>query len=162
MATEDFNPNEMTEEQLHAAYEAEIKKVRVELVLLENVVTLINLGMRRTGLIPGTEDEFDLGQVAVAIDSVRAVLPIVEKISPEQATAIQDAVSQLQMAFVQASSAGAPAPAADNQGRGGAGAGPQTSDPGAGAAADAADGEPIKPGEPGPAQRSGRLWVPGQ
>ena len=41
-----------TEEELRAAYEAEIKKIRVEQVLLEQVVTLINLGMRRTGLSP--------------------------------------------------------------------------------------------------------------
>ena len=36
-----------TEEELRAAYEAEIKKIRVEHVLLEHVVTLVNLGMRR-------------------------------------------------------------------------------------------------------------------
>ena len=46
-----------SEEELRAAYEAEIKKVRVEHVLLEHVVTLVNLGMRRTGMAPGTEDE---------------------------------------------------------------------------------------------------------
>ena len=42
-----------TEEELRAAYEAEIKKIRVEQILLEQVVSLINLGMRRTGLSPG-------------------------------------------------------------------------------------------------------------
>src|SRR5665213_1263578 len=68
-----------TEEELRAAYEAEIKKIRVEQVLLEQVVTLVNLGMRRTGLAPGTEDERDLGQVRLAIDSIRALLPVVEQ-----------------------------------------------------------------------------------
>ena len=42
-----------TEEELRAAYEAEIKKIRVEQILLDQVVSLINLGMRRTGLSPG-------------------------------------------------------------------------------------------------------------
>ena len=51
-----------SEEELRAAYEAEIKKIRVEQVLLEQVVTLVNLGMRRTGLAPGTEDERDLAR----------------------------------------------------------------------------------------------------
>ena len=54
-----------TEEELRAAYEAEIKKIRVEDVLLEHVVTLVNLGMRRTGLQPGTEKERDVEQVRV-------------------------------------------------------------------------------------------------
>ena len=51
-----------TEEELRAAYEAELKKIRVEQILLDQVVSLINLGMRRTGLSPGTEDERDLAQ----------------------------------------------------------------------------------------------------
>jgi hypothetical protein len=144
MATEGHSPEEMSEEQLRAAYEAEIKRIRVEQVLLENVVTLINLGMRRTGLMAGTEDERDPEQVTVAVDSVRALLPIVERIASEQLQPIRDALSQLQLAFVQS----------NNQGSAGAG-------PAAPAAEDASQTAP-KPGEPGPAQSSGRLWVPGQ
>ena len=89
-----------TEEELRAAYEAEIKKIRVDQVLLENIVSLINLGMRRTGMAPGTEDERDLGQVQLAIESIRALLPIVEQSSAPQAGPIRDALSQLQLAFV--------------------------------------------------------------
>ena len=48
-----------SEEELRAAYEAELKQIRVEQILLEQVVTLVNLGMRKTGLAPGTEDERD-------------------------------------------------------------------------------------------------------
>jgi hypothetical protein len=153
MASEDFNPEQMTDEQLRAAYEAEIKKVRVEFVLLENVVTLINLGMRRTGLMPGTEDEFDLDQVAVAIESVRGVMPIIEQISPEQATAIADALSQLQMAYVQATSQGGAPPAPAGGSGGPAGGEPAApGDPAGPASEDGApSGEPIPPGEPGPA-----------
>ncbi len=65
--------------------------MRVEHVLLENVVTMVNLGMRRTGLMPGTEDERDLGQVQLAIESVRALLPQIEQIAPEQVAPIRDA-----------------------------------------------------------------------
>ncbi|MDE3129640.1 MAG: hypothetical protein KGL16_00670, partial [Acidobacteriota bacterium] len=111
MAGEIPDPAQLSEEQLRAAYEQEIKRVRVEHVLLENVVTVINLGMRRTGLVPGTEDERDPQQVRLAIESVRALLPQIEQIAPEQAGPIRDAVSQLQMAFVQAQGAGAGAPA---------------------------------------------------
>jgi hypothetical protein len=148
---DDRNPEDMGEEQLRAAYEAEIKRIRVEQVLLENVVTLINLGMRRTGLMAGTEDERDPGQVTVAVDSVRALLPMIERVAPEQLQPIREALSQLQLAFVQSA------------GQGSTGSGP------AGPAGPAGSNRPAaspdtapKPGEPGPAQSSGRLWVPGQ
>jgi hypothetical protein len=167
MAGDIPDPGQLSEEQLRAAYEQEIKRVRVEHVLLENVVTMVNLGMRRTGLMPGTEDERDLGQVQLAIESVRALMPQIEQIAPEQVTPIRDAVSQLQMAFVQAqggaeTGAGAPRPANPQPARAGAdsgAAGAAGSDP----AGDQTPGaEDPKPGDAGPAQRSGRLWVPGQ
>jgi hypothetical protein len=138
---------EPSEEELQAAYEAELKRLRVEHVLLDNVAALANLGMRRTGLAPGTESERDPEQVRLAIESLRALMPVLEQAAPAQVPAIRDAVSQLQMAFVKI---GGQAPAA---------AAPEAEAP----AADAPPSEPPPaPGEPGPAQRSGRLWVPGQ
>src|SRR5437763_16167143 len=89
-----------TEEELRAAYEAEIKKIRVDQVLLEQVVSLVNLGMRRTGLAPGTEDERDVDQVRLAIEAVRALLPLIEQTAAPQVGPIRDALSQLQLAFV--------------------------------------------------------------
>jgi hypothetical protein len=152
-----------TEEELRAAYEAEMKRLRVEQVLLESVVSMVNLGMRRTGLAPGTEGERDPGQVHLAIESVRALLPMIEQVLPEQAGPIRDAVSQLQLAFVkiggQAAGAGAPVPGVEDgpptpgEARSQAPPPPPPSGPAP---------EPAKPGEPGPAQKSGRLWIPGQ
>lgn len=171
-----------SEQELRAAYEAELKKIRVEHVLLEQAVTLVNLGMRRTGMAPGTEDERDLEQVRMAIEGVRAVIPLVEQAAPEQAQPIRDALSQLQLAYVrlgggQESDPARPGSASPGSGAAGPGSGSapgsgpgQTppSTPGAGPAqtppAPPGQGTPEKPkpGEPGPAQRSGRLWVPGQ
>ena len=76
-----------TEEELRAAYEEQIRQVRVEHVLLENVVTLANLGMRRTGLAPGTEGERDPEQVRLAIESIRALMPALEQSAPQQVSA---------------------------------------------------------------------------
>ncbi|HXO08329.1 MAG TPA: hypothetical protein VN880_09860 [Solirubrobacteraceae bacterium] len=164
-----------SEEELRAAYEAEIKKIGVEQVLLENVVTLINLGMRRTGLSPGTEDERDLEQVRVAIESIRALMPIVEQSAPAQAGPIREALSQLQLAFVRLG--GAPAGDAGSGSQGGddpsSGGSSQGGPPEGGSSEGGPPGgrsgppepeptSPAQPGEPGPAQRSGRLWVPGQ
>ena len=93
-------PTQPSEEELRAAYEAELKRLRVEHVLLDNVVALVNLGMRRTGLVPGTEDERDPAQVRTAIEAIRALLPVLEQSAPGQVGAIRDALSQLQMAYV--------------------------------------------------------------
>lgn len=150
-----------SEAELRAAYEAEIKKVRVEHVLVENVVTLVNLGMRRTGLSPGTEDERDLAQVRLAIEAIRALLPLLEEAAPAQAGPVREALSQLQLAFVriggQQASSQAPSEASSEPGPSDGPGGseePQTEPP--------SESGPSTPGEPGPAQRSGRLWLPGQ
>jgi hypothetical protein len=144
VSTQDREPSE---EELRTAYEAELKRLRVEHVLLDNVAALANLGMRRTGLAPGTESERDPAQVRLAIESLRALMPVLEQAAPAQLPAVRDAVSQLQMAYVKI---GGQAPAA---------AAPEAEAP----AADSPPSEPPPaPGEPGPAQRSGRLWVPGQ
>ncbi len=157
MSTESRKPSE---EELHAAYEAELKQLRVEHVLLDNVAALANLGMRRTGLAPGTEGERDPAQVRLAIESLRALMPVLEQVAPTQIPAIRDAVSQLQIAYVRiAPEAGAVAPEAGT-GPGGPASG--TGAAPAGGTEPPATEPPPKPGEPGPAQRSGRLWVPGQ
>jgi hypothetical protein len=143
--------------------------------------------MRRTGLQPGTEDERDPAQVRVAIEGVRALLPLVEEgVGAEQTDAIRQALSQMQMAYVRIggqapaapgaggpSPAGEPAPGVATAGSPG-GPAPDGRDGPGGAAPDGATGEPGvvgprpgdepggDPGQGGPAQRSGRLWVPGQ
>ncbi len=150
-----------TEDELRAAYEEEIKSVRVEHVLLDHVVTLVNLGMRRTGLAPGTETERDPMQVRLAIEGIRAVLPLLEQVAPDQIKPIRDALSQLQMAFVrvggEVESAQTPPAAEAPPTQDPPPAGPQP--PGAPAAEEPAPGAGE---EAGPAQRSGRLWIPGQ
>jgi hypothetical protein len=193
-----------SEEELRAAYEEELKRLRVEHVLLDNVVALANLGMRRTGLAPGTESERDPAEVRLAIEAIRALLPVLEQAAPGQVGAIRDALSQLQIAYVKiggqapgpSAAAGGAAGGASGPSPGGAapGGGPGRAAPGGGAPGGGAPGGPgqggpgqggpgqggpgqgggapgegappeaerVKPGEPVPAQRSGRLWVPRQ
>jgi hypothetical protein len=164
-----------SEEEVRAAYEAELKRLRVEHLLIEHVVAMVNVGMRRTGLGPGTEDERDPAQVRLAIESIRALMPLLEQAAPQQVGQIRAALSQLQLAFVKIGGAPAGAGGVGGAGKGGGpgGGGPGgggAGGPGGGGAGGAggpdADRPPAserpRPGEPGPAQRSGRLWVPGQ
>jgi hypothetical protein len=121
-----------SEEEIRAL-EAEMEKLTVDDVLLQTVVTLINLGARKAGLAEGKEA--DLPQVKQAIDAARALLPIVEPRHGEALGPVRDALSRLQMAYVQ-QTGGQPPSAPEEK-------------------------PPTQEG-PGPAQQSGRLWVPGQ
>jgi len=134
-----------TEEELRAAYEAELQRITVDDVLVQTVVSLLNLGGRRAGLAPGTEQERDLGQVRSAVEGVRALLPLVEPQLGPDAAQLRQALSQLQLAYARLTGGG-PGP----EGPGGGGQAPPSPEP-----------EPGQAGS-GPAQSSGRLWVPGQ
>lgn len=124
-----------TEEELHAAYEAELKQLRVEDVVIQTIVSLLNLGGRKAGLAPGTEDERDLDQVAVAVEGVRRLLPFVEEALGPDATQLKDALAQLQMAYVRLGG----------------------TEPEGGPAAPAAPAAPPAPAGPPPP----RIWTPG-
>jgi hypothetical protein len=145
-------PPEFTEEELRAL-EAEMERITVDDVLLQTVVSLVNLGARKAGLGGPDGPPADLEQTRQAIEGARALLPLLEARHGDKLGQIREALSQLQMAYVRAK--GAPGAAA-----GSAGAAPEgTGEP----PAEASSGE--QPGTeqgPGPAQRSGRLWIPGQ
>lgn len=150
-----FDPNTMSEEELRAAYEAQLeeqlKQLRVEDVIVQTIVTLVNLGGRRAGLAPGTEQERDPEQLRMAIEGARALLGLIEEQLGPDGKAIRDALSQLQVAYAQLAGGGA--------GAGGGRGEPGSADP-SGGQTPPAGGQPG--GGAGPAQSSGRLWVPGQ
>ena len=129
-------PREFSEEEI-AAIEAEMERLKVDDVLLQTLVTLINLGARKAGLAtePGAEPpNRDLEQTRQAIDGARALLPVLEARHGQELGPIKEALSRLQMAYVQLSGE-TPPPT-----------------------------QPAKetPEGPGQAQSSGRLWIPGQ
>jgi hypothetical protein len=138
-----------TEEELRAAYEAELKRIRVDDVLVQTIVSLINLGGLRAGMVEGSENERDVEQLHQAIEAIRVLLPIVEPALGRDAAAIRDALSRLQLEYTRLAAQGEPAPADGAEA------------PAAGEPA-TPEGPPSEPGQAGPAQRSGRLWVPGQ
>jgi hypothetical protein len=99
-------PREPTEEELRAALEEQMRRITVKDVLLQTVVTLVNLSARKLGM--GEGEEKDLEQARLGIEAVRALVPLL----PEQEVApIKEALSQIQMAYAQAAGGGAPAQA---------------------------------------------------
>jgi hypothetical protein len=138
---------EPSEAELRAAYEAELSRLTSADVVLQSAVSLLNLGARRLGLVGGDptaaggapSPERDLEQVRDAIDAVRGLMPVIDRRAPKEARPLRDALSQLQMAYAREASAQAPPQA-------------QTAPP-----------APETPaGKAGPAESSGRLWVPGR
>jgi hypothetical protein len=122
------------EEELRARLEEELKRITVHDVLVQTVVTLINLGGQKLGLSEASKDAADPQQTRIAIEAVRSLLPLLEAEpgGAEQVKPVRDALAQLQMAYAQR--AGAPA---EQEGE-----------------------EP--PAQPPPAapKSSGRIWVP--
>jgi hypothetical protein len=138
VSTQEPQEPQFSEEELRAI-EAEMEKVTVDDVLLQTIVSLLNLGARKAGLggPPGEPArEPDLEQLRQAVEGARALMPLVEPRHGDQLGQIRDALSRLQMFYAQRSG-GAAAPTGGET--------PPQQDPGTGSA-----------------QSSGRLWVPGQ
>jgi hypothetical protein len=144
---------EPTEEQLRAAFEEQMRHVRVEDVILQTVATLVNLGAQRLGLTGEAGVEPDLGQVQLAIEGARALAPLCPE---DQQPAIRQALSQLQIAFAreaqpgQAAGAEGDRPAAESEG---AAAGTQGA-PKPGEAAQPPDDEAER------AKARSKIWTP--
>jgi hypothetical protein len=148
-------PHDLSEEEL-AQLEAEMARITVDDVLLQTLVTLLNLAARKAGLAtpPGTPSPPapapDLEQVRQAIEGARALMPLLEQRHADKLGPVRDTLSRLQMAYAQLAQGGT-APAASQAPEGGAPAGE--------GAPESGDQDPQGPG---PAQSSGRLWIPGQ
>jgi hypothetical protein len=152
-----------SEEELRAAYEAEMSRITSADMVLQAAVSLLNIGGYRLGLAPPPDEPAagagpdagaqarDLEQVRDAIDAVRGLLPILERRRPGELRPLRDALSQLQMAY--AREAGVAERGEDvTRTQSQAPSQPQSPSP----------SEPQSPSQPGPAQSSGRLWVPGR
>lgn len=143
--TEDrpMDDREPTEEEMRAAIEEQMRRVSVDDIVVQTVISLLNVGGYRLGLAPGTEPDRDLGQVEQAIEGARALFPLVEATGARELPTIRDTLTRMQLAYAQLRDASSPAP-------------------GAGEPAPPPPEPPAAPEGPGPAQSSGRLWVPGQ
>lgn len=181
--------DEPTEAELRA-YEEELSRITSTQLILQAAASLLNVGGMRLGVAEGAQEHRDLDQVCDAIDAVKALLPILERRMPAaQARPLRDALSQLQMAYARAAQTpptaadgAAPSQATEQPRSPGAPGSPQTAGPQPPAAGPAVPGRGPASGPapasgqgpaqspagedgeqgPGPAERSGRLWVPGR
>ena len=97
---------QISEEELRLRLADEMKKIQVHDVLLQTVVTLINLGGQRLGVTQDTKDARNPEQTRLAIEAVRALIPLLEENNPDEVGPVRDALAQLQMAYARETAPG--------------------------------------------------------
>jgi len=97
------DPEQMTPEQqeMLRQMEEEMRTVRVQDVVTQSVVSILNLAARRIA----KEDERDLEQARVGIEAVRA---LVELLDAEPQQEVRNALSQIQVMYAQHAGGQAP------------------------------------------------------
>ena len=94
--------DEPTPEELAAELEEELKKLKVSDVLVQTVFTVSSLGYRKLS----TEDR-DLEQARLAIDSLKALVAVLEGTLPVEAIRdFNQVVANMQLAYAKAVSDG--------------------------------------------------------
>ena len=96
------------EEQLAQQLAEELRRLRVEDVVIQTLITISSIGYRRLGLTEDTKDDRDLQQAKRAIDTMVALTPVLENVVPEELVRdFNQSVASLQLAYAQAAGEGA-------------------------------------------------------
>ena len=109
-------PESVREEQekLVRELEEEFRKLRVEDLVIQTLLTVSSIGYRRLGLTPETREDRDLEQARLAIETMRAVTPVLERFVPaELVRDLNQSVANLQLAYAKAAAESGEKPADD-------------------------------------------------
>ena len=100
---------EVSEAEFAARLEEELKRVQISDVLVQTLYTLSSLGYHKLG----TEHR-DLPQARLAIDSLRALLPVLNDAAPAEVVRdFEQVVANMQLAYASALKEGPKEPAAE-------------------------------------------------
>jgi hypothetical protein len=92
MAEEGSQPSEA---ELLEQLEAELKKLQISDVLVQTVFTVSSLGYRRLG-----EEDRDLDQARLAIEALRALVPVLQDAVPAEVSRdLQQMLANMQLAY---------------------------------------------------------------
>ena len=91
------------EEQIARELADELRRLRIEDVLIQTLITISSIGYRRLGLTEDTRDDRDLQQAKLAIDAMAALTPVLESVVPEELIRdFNQSVANMQLAYAQA------------------------------------------------------------
>ena len=152
----DGEERELTQEEMVAAEMLRrLMTTPVQDVVFQTMATFTDMAAIRMGLGPRGEEDFDLPQAGLAIESLRALLAVTNAIMGEEAAKpFAEPLAQLQMAFAELVEQ-AKAARGDAEGGEGEGGGAPTPKPPAGGQA---GGDLWTPGG---AEGGGKIWTPG-
>ena len=93
---------ELGEEELVAKLEEELRQLTVSDILFQTAITLSSLGFRKL-----SEEDRDLDQARLAIEGLRAIVPLLSDAVPEQTTRdLTQVIANLQLAYAKTVSEG--------------------------------------------------------
>ena len=93
------------QEELLRQLEDEFRRLRIEDVLAQTVMTVSQLGFRRM-----SPEDRDLAQARLAIDALRALVPVLGEALPEQAVRdFNSVIANMQLAYARAAADTPPA-----------------------------------------------------
>ncbi len=96
------------QEQLARELAEELRRLRIEDILIQALITISSIGYRRLGLTEDTKDDRDLEQAKLAIDTMSALTPVLESVVPEELIRdFNQSVAGLQLAYAEAAGEGA-------------------------------------------------------
>jgi hypothetical protein len=91
------------ERELAERLAEELRRLKVEDILVNTLMTVSSIGYRRLGLTEDTKDDRDLEQARLAIETMQALTPILEQVLPaELVRDFGQSVANLQLAYAKA------------------------------------------------------------
>lgn len=91
------------QEQLARELAEELAKLKVEDVLVNALIQVSSIGYRRLGLTEDTKEDRDLDQSRIAIETMRALVPVLEGFLPRELVAgFNEQIANLQLAYAKA------------------------------------------------------------
>lgn len=94
-----------SEEEVARRVAEELRNLKVEDVLVSVLIQISAIGYRRLGLTEETKEDRDLPQVKLAIDTMKALTPVLNEVVPaELVRDFESSVANLQLAYAQAAS----------------------------------------------------------
>lgn len=90
-------------EQIARELAEELRRLRVEDVLVQSLITISAIGYRRLGATPETKEDRDLGQTKLAIETMQSLTPVLAEVVPDELVReFNQQVAHLQLAYAQA------------------------------------------------------------
>jgi hypothetical protein len=104
-------PPDPQDRQLAEELAEQLRQLKVEDVVINTLITVSSIGYRRLGLTEDTREDRELEQSRLAIETMRALTPVLEGFVPaELLRDFNQSVANLQLAYAKAASEGEPDP----------------------------------------------------